>query len=72
MIGIDSQGRLARISREPVTVALLVCLTVFGTLSWLRSGGHLQISNADRIRFISAVIAPVGANRYTDCAGYDH
>lgn len=43
MIGIDSQGRLARISREPVTVALLVCLTVFGTLSWLRSGGHLQI-----------------------------
>jgi len=43
MIGIESQGRLARISREPVTVAFLVCLTVFGTLSWLRSGGHLQI-----------------------------
>jgi adenylate cyclase len=43
MIGSYSQGRLARISREPVTVALLVCLTVFGTLSWLRSGGHLQV-----------------------------
>ena len=43
MIGLEGQGRLARISREPVTVVLLVCLTVFGTLSWLRSGGHLQI-----------------------------